>query len=60
MWRNYLRDGGGNGAVERVLGDGGATRLLGGARFSTTSVREGSGEGESERVSARGGAQLHR
>ena len=50
---NCWLDGGGNGVVEWALGDGGAARLLGGARFSTASAREGSGEGESERVSAK-------
>ena len=46
--------------VEQVLGDGGVVRVLGGARFSTASVREGTGKGESEREWAKGGAWAHR
>ena len=49
MRRNCWLDGGGNGAVERALGNGEVVRVLGGARLSAASAREGSGEGENER-----------
>ena len=46
---SYGLDGGGNGAMERALGDDAAVQVLSGAQLSMARVRESAGEWGSER-----------